>query len=215
MAEELGRRRGSASDEGAGIRDVARQAAAEPALGPAEEGRLLELAAVGDASARDRLFRAYAPLAVRLAGARQDRGLELGELLQEASLALISAIAGYTPDPAGEESLAQQVETSVSRHLDQAIETESAATRERGRLVEDAAAYERAEIEIRRRLGRAPTEAELAEKLEWSAARTKHLAEMVEVARRRHDEELLSYLNPEDLDLDDGQTDPKDGTNGS
>jgi DNA-directed RNA polymerase sigma subunit (sigma70/sigma32) len=201
------------SAEAADLRDVARQATAEPAPSPAEERRLLELAAQGDGSARDRLFRAHAGLVVGLAEARQDRGLELGDLLQEGSLALIAAIAGARPGQAAMGGLAKEVEASVGRQLDEAIAQEESAVRERQQLIEDAEAYQRAEIEIRRLLGRAPTEAELAEKLEWSAARTQRLGEMVEAARRRHDEELLSYLSAEELDLD-GAGDAKDGTHG-
>jgi DNA-directed RNA polymerase sigma subunit (sigma70/sigma32) len=214
MAEQSERMSQPVSGGAADLRDVASQAAAEPAPSPAEERRLLELAGQGDGSARDRLFRAHARLVVRLAEARQDRGLDLGDLLQEGSLALIAAIAAASPGQAGEEGLAKQVETSVSRQLDEAIVQEESAVRERQRLVEDAEAYQRAEIDLHRLLGRAPTETELAEKLEWSAARTQRLAEMVEAARRRHDEELLEYLNPQELDLD-GPADAKDGTHGA
>jgi RNA polymerase primary sigma factor len=214
MAEKTGRTWKSAADGAADLRDLARQAAVEQAPGPAEERRLLELAARGDGPARDRLFRAHAGLVVRLAEARQNRGLDLCDLLQEGSLALIAAIAGASPGKVGEKGLAEQVEASVGGQLDEAIEQEASAARERQQLVEDAEAYERAEIDIRRLLGRAPTEAELAEKLEWSAARTKRLGEMVETARRRHDEGLLTYLNPEDLDLD-GPAEAEDGTHAS
>jgi DNA-directed RNA polymerase sigma subunit (sigma70/sigma32) len=201
MAEKTERTWKSASDGAADLRDLARQAAVEQAPGPAEERRLLELAARGDGPARDRLFRAHAGLVVRLAEARQNRGL-------------VAAIAGASPGKVGEKGLAEQVEASVGGQLDEAIEQEASAARKRQQLVEDAEAYERAEIDIRRLLGRAPTEAELAEKLEWSAARTKRLGEMVETARRRHDEGLLTYLNPEDLDLD-GPAEAEDGTHAS
>jgi DNA-directed RNA polymerase sigma subunit (sigma70/sigma32) len=63
-------------------------------------------------------------------------------------------------------------------------------------LVEDAEAYERAEISVRREKGREATREEIAEKLEWTPERTARLGEMVKEARRRHDEELLQYLDP-------------------
>jgi DNA-directed RNA polymerase sigma subunit (sigma70/sigma32) len=181
---------------GSDLRDLAAQAAAEPKLRRVEERHLLERAALGDGAARDRLFRAHAGLVIRLAEAQLNRGLELAELLQEGSLGLMAAISDPRP-PDG--SLAGRVEATVSLQLEQALEREAEAERAARQLVEDAEAYERAEIAIRRRLGRAPTEPELAQQLEWSVTRTRRLAEMIALARRQHDEELLIYLNPEEL----------------
>lgn len=194
------------------LRDLAEQAAIEPKLGRAEERRLLEQAARGDGTARDRLFRAHAALVIRLAEARQNRGLELGELLQEGSLGLMAAISGPRPPDGG---LAGHVEATVSHQLEQAIEREALAGRAARQLVDDAEAYERAEVAIRRRLGRAPTEAELAQQLEWSVTRTRRLAEMVALARRRHDEQLLAYLDAEELERGDAEDERAENHRGS
>jgi hypothetical protein len=51
---------------------------------------------------------------------------------------------------------------------------------------------------MRRELGRNATNAELAEKLEWTEQRTEQIGRLVDDARRRHDEELLDYLDPVD-----------------
>jgi hypothetical protein len=62
---------------------------------------------------------------------------------------------------------------------------------------------------LARELHRAPTEMEIAEKLEWTAERTRYVSLVVAEARRRHDEELLAYIDPEALDFDgDGVDDP-------
>jgi hypothetical protein len=56
-------------------------------------------------------------------------------------------------------------------------------------------------------LHRAPSESEIAEKLEWTIDRTRYVAQVVAEARRRHDEELLAFIDPEALDFD-GDDDP-------
>ena len=39
----------------------------------------------------------------------------------------------------------------------------------------------------------------MARKLEWTVERTRYVAQIVTEARRRHDEELLAYIDPETL----------------
>jgi len=63
--------------------------------------------------------------------------------------------------------------------------------------------YERAQLLMARTLHREPTAAELAEKLEWTVDRTLYVAGVVAEARRRHDEELLAFIDPDAIDLDD------------
>jgi hypothetical protein len=54
---------------------------------------------------------------------------------------------------------------------------------------------------MRLELEREPTEAELAEKLEWTIDRTRYVAHVVADARRRHDEELLAFIDPDAIDF--------------
>src|ERR1700682_5345181 len=49
---------------------------------------------------------------------------------------------------------------------------------------------------------RKPPEDELAEKLEWTVQRTRYVAQVVADARRRHDEEMLEFIDPEAIDFD-------------
>ena len=74
-------------------------------------------------------------------------------------------------------------------------------------MVDAAHQYEVAELALARELGRAPTPSELAKKLEWTPQRTDQIGEMVDEARRIHDQELLQYLDPdavEDEEAEDG-----------
>ena len=87
--------------------------------------------------------------------------------------------------------------------MDAALAAEAAAVREGEQLVAAANDYERTEILLRRALGRAPTDAEIAQKLEWTVERTRYIAEVVADARRRHDEELLAFIDPDSVDIED------------
>jgi phage tail tape-measure protein len=87
--------------------------------------------------------------------------------------------------------------------MDAAIEAEAAAVREGEQLVAAAGDYERVEIMLRKTLRRPATEAEIAQKLEWTVERTRYVAQVVADARRRHDEELLAFIDPDAIDIDD------------
>jgi vacuolar-type H+-ATPase subunit E/Vma4 len=95
--------------------------------------------------------------------------------------------------------------------MERALKQEEKAQEDARRLIQAAEDYQRAEFGLRTEFGREATPAELAAKLEWSQDRLEAIAAMVEEARRRHDEELLVYLDPEELDLDrllESQEDP-------
>jgi len=74
-------------------------------------------------------------------------------------------------------------------------------------LVTAAEDYTRTQVILRRVLQRGPTEKEMAEKLEWTLDRLRYVARVVEEARRRHDEELLAYVDPAALGLEDDEDD--------
>jgi hypothetical protein len=42
----------------------------------------------------------------------------------------------------------------------------------------------------------------VAEKLEWTVERTHYVAQVVGDARRRHDEEMLEFIDPAAIDFD-------------
>jgi DNA-directed RNA polymerase sigma subunit (sigma70/sigma32) len=87
--------------------------------------------------------------------------------------------------------------------MDAAIATEEASVRDAQLMVVAATDYERTELLMAHELRRAPSEAELAEKLEWTVDRTRYVALVMAEARRRHDEELLAFIDPDAIDFDD------------
>ena len=149
---------------------------------------------------------------MRAAQERADRGLSQGDLFQEGSIGLILAIERFAGSGGTDfEAFARQ---EVAGQMDRALGEEEKAVRDSQMVVQAAQDYAEAEVAVRRDLGRAATDVELAQKLEWSVKRTKEIGQMVADARRRHDEELLQYLEPGDIDLDTLIEERPDGDGG-
>ena len=189
-------------DDAGALRDLMREAGAQKPLQPGEQDRLLRAAADGDQASQERLIAAFLPTVVRLAAARGEEGLSVSDLVQEGSIGLLSAIRDFARS--GEPDFRAFAEARISMQLTNAIAEEAKAVRDAQLLVAAAEDYARTEIILRRTLQREPTEKELAEKLEWSLDRLRYVARAVEDARRRHDEELLGYLDPDALELESG-----------
>lgn len=190
------------------LRELIREAKSLPALKPGEEAQLLLRAAAGDESSQERLIAAYLPTVVRLAAARSDEGLSVPDLVQEGSIGFIEAMRTFASS--GESDFAAFAEARIAAQLADAIETEVSAVRDEKLLVTAAEEYDRTELLLGRELHRLPTEAELAEKLEWTLERTRYVAQVVAVARKRHDEELLAFIDPAEIDFDDPDNDGLD-----
>ena len=191
----------SIEEDAAALQDLVRHVQTTRPLQAGEEEMLLERAALGDRHSEDRLVAGHLAMVMRLAGLRGDQGLSVADLVQEGSIGLVEAVRGFAGS--GEPDFATFAELKVRGQMDAAIANEATAVRDVNLLVNAATDYERTEILMRRELGRSPTEPELAEKLEWSVDRTRYVAQVVADARRRHDEELLAFIDPDAIELDD------------
>jgi RNA polymerase sigma factor (sigma-70 family) len=190
-----------AFDDAEILRELIREAKSLRPLQPGEEHQLLRQAARGDEPSQERLVAAYLPTVVRLAAARSEEGLSVPDLVQEGSIGFIDAMRTF--DASGESDFSAFAEARIAAQLADAIETEASAVRDAKLLVTAAEDYDRTELLLQRELHRKPTEAELAEKLEWTADRTRYVAAVVADARKRHDEELLAFIDPAEIDFDD------------
>lgn len=168
---------------------------------PGELGAVLERAALGDRASEERLVAANLPMVIRLAGIRNDQGLSAADLVQEGSIGLVEAVRTFSVSGAADFS--GYAEDCIGVQMDTAIASEAASLRHEQLLVAAATDYERTAILMRRELQREPTEAELSEKLEWTVDRTRYVAQIVADARRRHDEELLAFIDPAAIDFGD------------
>ena len=190
----------STQDEAA-LQALMRGARSAGPVAKGEEATLLRNAALGDRASQDRLVAGSLELVIRLAAARGEQGLSRADLVQEGSIGLLHAVRTFADS--GETDFAGFAEAGIAAQMDAALAAEAAAVREGELLVAAASDYERAELVLARILHRAPTAAELAEKLEWTVDRTLYVAKVVADARRRYDEEMLAFIDPEAVDLDD------------
>lgn len=182
------------------MRDLRRQAGNAPPLTDGEEAMLLARSAGGDRASQDRLVAANLGMVIRLAESRGEKGLPVPDLVQEGSLGLVDAVRTFATS--GANDFTRFAEQRVGEQIDAAIAAEAAAVRDAELLVAAANDYERTELLLRRDLHREATVAELAEKLEWTVERTQYVAQVVADARRRHDEELLAFIDPDAIDFD-------------
>jgi DNA-directed RNA polymerase sigma subunit (sigma70/sigma32) len=175
---------------------IAAQVRANPPLPDAEVAELIgRVGREGGTAATATLVRHNLGIALDAALARRDRGLEVGDLYQEGSIAVVTAVEEYARrggDPAGLRPYVQRV---VDLHLDAALEREAAEKAAGEAFIRDAQTYELAEVEMRHRLSRAPTTLEMAGALEWPLERAETVAEMLAEARALHDESLLPFLD--------------------
>jgi RNA polymerase primary sigma factor len=131
----------------------------------------------------------------------------VADLVQEGSIGLVEAVRAFAGS--GAPDFASFAEARVNAQMDAAVEAEAAAVRDAHLLVNAATDYERTEILMRYELGRPPTDPELAEKLEWTVDRTRYVAQVVAEARRRHDEELLAFIDPDAIEFEDDEDDER------
>ena len=188
-------------DDLVALRDLVRQTRLSPPMEPGEQERLLQRAALGDAAGQERLVAANLTMVIRLALERGEQKLSVPDLVQEGSIGLVEAVRTFAD--ADEADFARFAELKIRGQMDAAIAAEAAAVRDAELLVAAATDYERTQMLLRRELHREPTDTELAEKLEWTVERTRYVAEVVAEARRRHDQELLAFMDPEVSDRDD------------
>jgi DNA-directed RNA polymerase sigma subunit (sigma70/sigma32) len=193
--------RTSTEEDAATLSDLLHHVKATRPLQAGEEEKLLHQAALGDRPSEDRLVAGHLAMVLRLAGSRGGKGLKAAELVQEGSIGLVQAVRSFTRS--GEPDFARFAEEKVLAQMDAAIAIEAAAVHDAQLLIAAATDYERTEIVMRYELGRPPTDAELAEKLEWTVERTRYVAKVVVDARRRHDEEVLAFIDPDAIDFDD------------
>ena len=168
---------------------------------PNELKTLLERAGLGDRASEERLVAANLPMVIRLAGDRKEQGMSAGDLVQEGCIGLVEAVRSFAAS--GEADFSTFSEARVGAQMDAAIANEAGSVRDAQLLVAAATDYERTQVLMRHELEREPSEVELAEKLEWTVDRTRYVAQVVADARRRHDEELLAFIDPDAIEFGD------------
>jgi len=180
------------------VAELTTQVRSYAALDDDEVGALLEDVRTSEAvSARRRLVEHHLGIALDEARLRGDRGVELGDLFQEGTLAVIAAVEEYALRGAAPAGLAEFTREVVAAHLDATVEAAALEQRSDEAFVRDAQLFETAEVSLRRRLGRSATPTELASLLEWPAERVQLMADMLAAARSLYDSDIAQYLDDE------------------
>lgn len=167
-------------------------------LRPGEQQDLLNRIQRGpDEGAVARLLETRLGMVLKLAYQKRGRGLSIGDLFQEGSVGLLAAIRAFPASGEADFESFSAAQTAIA--MEDAIRAEEESVRQERLLIDAAADYDRVELLLAGELHRAPTAAEIGERLEWSPERTEHIRAIVIDARRRHDLELLLYVEPEEV----------------
>jgi DNA-directed RNA polymerase sigma subunit (sigma70/sigma32) len=175
------------------------QARALPPLTADERDRLLnDVREHGKGPALDRLVEDQLAAILQEAEARRGRGVEVGDLAQEAAIASLVAITEYAARGGKEPGLDQFVLRLAGKHMDETIELAALERASDEAFIRDAQTYELAEVRMRHELGRDATPIELAAQLGWPDERVVTVAGMLAEARARYDSEIVEYLDDVD-----------------
>jgi DNA-directed RNA polymerase sigma subunit (sigma70/sigma32) len=185
-------------DEEAEIRE---QVARYPRLSNGEERRLLATQGVDRDAANRTLIEHNLYLVLEAAEARKRRGASFGDLFQEGTVGLISAVEHYKP---GDGGFHARLVHAIAVTMDDVLAQTEEAQRNDEAFVIACRLLESAQRLLSERLGRVATPAELARLLQWEEARVNVVLEMLSGARVVHDQELLDYLDVlDDRDVPD------------
>ena len=183
--------------------EIREQVAQYPPLSNAEEQRLLATQGVERDAANRTLIEHNLHLVVEAAQARKDRGAAFGDLFQEGTVGLISAVEHYKP---GDGGFHARLVHAIAVTMDDVLAQTDEAQRNDEAFVVACRLLESAQRLLSERIGREATPAELAKLLQWEEARVNVILEMLGGARVVHDQELLDYLDV----LDDAdESDPE------
>ena len=106
-----------------------------------------------------------------LAEARGGKGVEVGDLTQEGTIAGVVAVLEYAGQGGPASGLDRFVSRLVASHMDDTIELAAIERASDEAFVRDTEIYEAAEIRARHEFGRTPTVLELAAELGWPEER--------------------------------------------
>jgi RNA polymerase nonessential primary-like sigma factor len=172
--------------------EIREQVAQYPPLSNAEEQRLLATQGVDRDAANRTLIEHNLHLVVEAAQARNERGVPFGDLFQEGTVGLISAVEHYQ---LGDGGFHARLVHAIAVTMDDVLAQTEEAQRNDEAFVIACRLLESAQRLLSERLGREATPSELAKLLQWEEARVNVILEMLRGAQVVHDQELLDYLD--------------------
>jgi RNA polymerase primary sigma factor len=175
------------------------QVARYPRLPESEERRLLQTRGAEREAANQVLIEHNLDLVFQAAWARRERGVPFGDLFQEGSVALISAVEHYRENGTG---FRRALELAIAAVMDDIVAQTADAVRNDEAFASACRALETADRLLAGQLGRAPTVQELAGLLHWDEARVAVIRSMLDEARSDYDRDLVDYLDDLDVEAD-------------
>jgi RNA polymerase nonessential primary-like sigma factor len=172
--------------------DYRAQIARYPRLSNDETSRLLATSGRERDEANRTLIEHNLYLVFEAAQARKERGVPFGDLFQEGTVGLISAVEHYLP---AQGAFHARLVDVIGATMDDILAQTEAAQRNDEAFVTACRLLESAQRLLSGRLGRVATPAELAKLLHWDVARVNVILEMLSEARQIHDDELLAYID--------------------
>ena len=176
--------------------EIQAQLSRYPRLSTEDERRLLATHGADRDAANRVLIEHNLHLVLEAAQARKGRGVAFGDLFQEGTVGLISAVEHYKPADGGFHARLVHV---VAVTMDDVLAQTDEAQRNDEAFVIACRLLESAQRLLSERLDRPATPAELAKLLQWDEARVTAILALLGEAQTGYDQELLDYLD----DLDD------------
>ena len=139
----------------------------------AEEEQLLQKLKSGDTTVRSRLMEGYLPFIAETAKSYADQGLPIGDLVQEANMALIMAVDQYQDG-----DFKSQVKALAEEMIKAALEEQGLETKVEEEMLARVNVLKEVSKRMAEELGREATVAELAEKMKMSEDETKDIMKL-------------------------------------
>lgn len=185
---------GSAYDANSAIKLYLNEIARTPLLTPKEEVELAARIKKGDEDAEQHMIKANLRLVVKIARDYEGLGLPLLDLIDEGNMGLMKAVQRFDPAKGGK--LSTYGSWWIKQSIKRALANQSKTIRLPVHLVDKISRMRRVAMHLQEDLGREPTDDELAEEMDISAAR---------VAQLRS-----AAIRPASLDAPLGDTDDSD-----
>jgi RNA polymerase primary sigma factor len=144
-----------------------------PLLSVSEEIVLARRIRRGDKAARDHMIRANLRLVVKIAMDYKDFGLPLLDLISEGNIGLVKAVERFDPKKGGK--LSTYAAWWIKQSIKRALANQSKTIRLPVHLVDKISRMRRTSMQLSERLGREPSDEELAAELEVPTAKVAHL----------------------------------------
>ena len=162
------------SDDGdSGIKIYLREIGQTPLLTREEEVKLARRIKRGDQAARQQMIKANLRLVVKIAHDYASYGLPLLDLISEGNIGLMKAVERFDPKKGGK--LSTYAAWWIKQSIKRALANQSKTIRLPVHLVDKIARMRRVGMQLAEEFGREPTDEELAEELNMTAAKITQL----------------------------------------